>query len=64
MDHDPDDQLDQILERTRASALKSLNAVVDVDRHLRDLHAEAEPHPVPARRPNDSGETSPGPALE
>jgi hypothetical protein len=42
MDLDRNRELDQILERTSASALKSLDAVVDVNQHLRDLHRDVE----------------------
>ena len=50
MDPDRERQLDQILERTRARALKSLEAVVDVDERLRELHraAAAAPRDDPA----------------
>ena len=42
MDLDRNRQLDQILERTSASALKSLSTVIDVRQNLRDLHREVE----------------------
>jgi hypothetical protein len=40
MDHDKNLKLDKLLERTSVSALKSLDAVVDVEQRLRDFYRE------------------------
>ena len=50
MDLDRNRELDQILDRTSASALKSLGAVVDVSQHLRDLHRDVELELAPAQQ--------------
>ncbi|MEV4755451.1 hypothetical protein AB0J86_10095 [Micromonospora sp. NPDC049559] len=49
MDPDKDLVLDRILERTPASALASLNAVIDVEQRLRDLYREVGLDPELAR---------------
>lgn len=38
MDHERLPELDELLERVRGSALKSLNAVVDVEERLQAIH--------------------------
>ncbi|MEV4117646.1 hypothetical protein [Micromonospora sp. NPDC049645] len=41
MDHDKDYALDQLMRRASASALKSLDATVDIEQRLRDLLRDA-----------------------
>ncbi|MEU4381254.1 hypothetical protein [Micromonospora echinofusca] len=41
MDHDREHELDQLMERTTVSVLKSLDATVDVKQRLRELLREA-----------------------
>jgi hypothetical protein len=57
MDPDKKHVLDQLIERAAASALKSLDAVVDVEQQLRDLYQEAgldpelvQDHSTPRRK--------------
>jgi ribosomal protein L1 len=41
MDRDKEQQLDQLMERASESALKSLDATVDVEQRLRDVFRAA-----------------------
>jgi hypothetical protein len=48
-----DAELDRLLERTSASALKSLDEAIDVEQRLRDLHREAAASRIVLIHPDD-----------
>ena len=54
MDHDTELALDQFLERASRSALKSLDAVVDVEQRLRTLYREVGHEPPPTDQDDDT----------